>query len=80
MSTWRLSSLPLLADCVSISIDWSAALEPYGTKWRTWRKSFHENLHPAAADEYRPLELKAARVLLRNLLETPEGFYEHLRQ
>ncbi|KAI0305228.1 cytochrome P450 [Multifurca ochricompacta] len=62
-----------------ISIDWSIALEPYGTRWRGWRKSFHENLHPAAAHEYRPLELKAARLLLRNLLETPEGFYEHLR-
>ncbi|KAH9174717.1 cytochrome P450 [Lactarius sanguifluus] len=62
-----------------ISIDWSAALEPYGTRWRGWRKSFHENLHPAAASEYHPLEVKAARVLLRNLLEAPEGFYEHLR-
>ncbi|KAI0252962.1 cytochrome P450 [Lactifluus subvellereus] len=63
----------------SISIDWSIALEPYGTRWRSWRKSFHENLHPAAAHEYCPLELKAARLLLRNLLEAPGGFYEHLR-
>ncbi|KAI9458895.1 cytochrome P450 [Lactarius psammicola] len=70
---------PMKAFTSLISIDWSAALEPYGTKWRTWRKSFHENLHPTAANEYRPLELKAARVLLRNLLEAPEGFYEHLR-
>lgn len=62
-----------------ISIDWSIALEPYGTRWRAWRKSFHENLHPAAANEYRPLELKAARLLLRNLLQTPDNFYEHLR-
>lgn len=62
-----------------ISIDWSIALEPYGTRWRAWRKSFHENLHPAAANEYRPLELKAARLLLRNLLEAPDNFYEHLR-
>jgi hypothetical protein len=55
-------------------------MEHYGTRWRSWRKSFHENLHPAAAHQYRPLELKAARLLLKNLLEAPEGFYEHLRQ
>ncbi|KAI0263094.1 cytochrome P450 [Gloeopeniophorella convolvens] len=62
-----------------IHIDWSIALEEYGPRWRTWRRAFHEHLHPAAAHEYRPLELKASRLLLKNLLEAPEGFYEHLR-
>ncbi len=80
MSNFPLSLHPLMIDYFSISIDWSIALEPYGVRWRTWRKAFHENLHPAAAHKYRPLELKAARLFLKNLLETPQDFYEHVRQ
>ncbi|KAI9507628.1 cytochrome P450 [Russula earlei] len=62
-----------------IRMSWNIAFVPYGPRWRTWRKVFHEHFHPNATQQYRPRELKAARKLLENLLRTPEHYDHHLR-
>ncbi|KAH9964763.1 CyP450 monooxygenase [Russula compacta] len=62
-----------------IRMNWNIAFLPYGPKWRTWRKVFHEHFHPNASRQYQPRELKAARHLLENLLRTPEDYGHHLR-
>ena len=60
-------------------MSWNIAFLPYGPRWRTWRKVFHEHFHPNASRQYQPRELKAARQLLENLLRTPEHYRHHLR-
>ncbi|KAH9959806.1 cytochrome P450 [Russula dissimulans] len=69
--------LPSLTHLIRMS--WNIAFLPYGPRWRTWRKVFHEYFHPNASRQYRPQELKAARQLLENLLRTPEQYGHHLR-
>ena len=53
---------------------------PYGSEWRRVRKEFYAHFNPEAARQYRPLEDEAAHALLRNLLDTPEDFLQHIRQ
>ncbi|KAF8467547.1 cytochrome P450 [Russula ochroleuca] len=62
-----------------LRMNWNIAFLPYGPRWRTWRKVFHEHFHPNASRQYRPRELRAARQLLENLLRTPEQYRHHLR-
>ncbi|KAI9450441.1 cytochrome P450 [Lactarius psammicola] len=69
--------LPSLTRLIRMS--WNIAFLPYGPRWRTWRKVFHEHFHPSATRQYRPRELKATRQLLVNLLRTPEHYGDHLR-
>ncbi|KAF8512711.1 cytochrome P450 [Gautieria morchelliformis] len=59
--------------------DWLMVFMHYGNLWRRYRKAVHQNLHPNAAAEYQPIQLKHTRVLLRRLYETPNQFVEHLR-
>jgi len=60
-------------------MSWNIAFLPYGPRWRSWRKVFHEHFHPSASRQYQPRELRAARQLLENLLRTPERYGHHLR-
>ncbi|KAI0249028.1 cytochrome P450 [Lactifluus subvellereus] len=69
--------LPSLTRLIRMS--WNIAFLPYGPRWRTWRKVFHEHFHPSASQQYRPRELNAARQLLVNLLRAPEHYGHHLR-
>jgi hypothetical protein len=62
-----------------LRMSWNIALVPYGSRWRTWRKVFHEYFHSNASLQYRPRELKAARHLLENILRTPEDYRHHIR-
>ena len=41
---------------------------------------FHQYFHYSAAQEYRPLQLIEARKMLFKLLETPDDFFQHIRQ
>lgn len=60
-------------------MSWNIAFVPYGPRWRSCRKVFHEHFHPDASRQYQPRELNAARQLLENLLCTPEDYGHHLR-
>ncbi|KAI9443617.1 cytochrome P450 [Lactarius indigo] len=74
------SDRPLLPSLTQlIRMNWNIAFLPYGPRWRTWRKVFHEHFHPQASRQYLPRELKATRQLLVNLLCTPSNYRDHLR-
>ena len=64
----------------SLGMDWVTGFIPYGARWRTLRRGLHAYFHPAASKAYRPLEQRAVHRLLRNLLQSPENFSQHLRQ
>ncbi|KAI9442829.1 cytochrome P450 [Lactarius psammicola] len=53
---------------------------PYGSKWREWTKALYTHVQPAVVHRYHPIQVKAARQLLCNLLDTPQHFLKHLRQ
>src|SRR6266702_3404767 len=59
---------------------WVLSFFPYGSKWRSWHKAFYSYLQPAVVHRYHPVQVKANRQLLCNLLETPQEFLKHLRQ
>ncbi|KAI9441768.1 cytochrome P450 [Lactarius indigo] len=62
-----------------LGMDWVTGFIPYGARWRSLRRGLHAHFHPAAAKAYRPLEQHAVHRLLRNLLQEPESFSQHLR-
>ena len=59
---------------------WAISLFPYGSKWRNWQKVFYSHLQPTVVHRYHPIEMKATRQLLYNLLDTPQDFLKHIRQ
>lgn len=53
------------------------SLMPYGEVWRQHRKLCHQNFNVQASKQYEPIQMKKVRVLLQNLLDTPEKFEDH---
>ncbi|KAH7919739.1 cytochrome P450 [Leucogyrophana mollusca] len=53
----------------------------YGDTWRTHRRFLHQAFRPVAAATHRPTQLRKARDLMLNLVETPdqEDFPKHLK-
>ncbi|KAI0753694.1 cytochrome P450 [Fomes fomentarius] len=59
--------------------DLSIAAMPYGDRFRKHRKLMHDGVgSKSALQRYRPIKVREAHILLRNLLDTPEAFLEHL--
>ncbi|KAI0295310.1 cytochrome P450 [Multifurca ochricompacta] len=52
---------------------------PYGDRWRRLRRAFNYHFDAKTSKEYRPLEMQAVQLLLRNLLSGPDNFSQHLR-
>lgn len=52
----------------------------FGPEWRAGRRIADHSLRPVASLPYRPMQLCKTHRLLRQLLEQPESFVEHLRQ
>lgn len=63
-----------------MSLDWLLSFSRYGDHWRAQRRTFHQYFHPKAVEQYKPIELKCTRTLLRQLLEEPAEHREHLDQ
>ncbi|KAF9022856.1 cytochrome P450 [Hymenopellis radicata] len=75
--------------------DWNFAFMRYSDYWRwdprymlpgiaahfdrLCRKTFHQHFNVKQVDTYQPVQLAASALLLRNMLETPEDFFEHVR-
>ena len=59
---------------------WVLTFFPYGNKWRAWYKAFYAHLQPSVVHRYHPIQAKANRQLLSNLLDAPQDFLKHLRQ
>jgi len=71
----QLKALTKLLDAES----WVLTFFPYGNKWRAWHKAFYAHMQPSVVHRYHPMEAKANRQLLCNLLDTPQDFFKHLR-
>ena len=59
---------------------WSLPLRPYGEAWRVRRRLTQSEFDAKQAARFRPQQAKACHGLLDAILDSPESWYEHLRQ
>jgi cytochrome P450 len=59
--------------------DFAISLMPYGQKWRTHRRVFHQMFRGDAIVKYHPVLLSKIHNLLRHFAEDPNDFREHIR-
>ena len=64
---------------IRIGFGWAMSGHRYGEWWRRHRRAMHEKFHPSAVEEYKPIQIKHTKALLRRLLREPASFMEHLR-
>lgn len=57
----------------------SMVLKSYGPDWRACRKLEHIALSPAASKQYQPMQEKYAAMLVSEILDSPDDFYDLVR-
>lgn len=55
-------------------------MAPYATYWRRWRKLLHSGFMQRQSETYRPIQSLESKVLMNDLLRTPEDFRIHLER
>ncbi|OGM48636.1 hypothetical protein ABOM_002069 [Aspergillus bombycis] len=55
-------------------------LMPYGKEWRNQRKLFQELLNIKAVGSLRPLQAAESTFTLRQLMQSPQDYYDHIRR
>ncbi|KAF4977219.1 hypothetical protein FZEAL_6247 [Fusarium zealandicum] len=55
-------------------------MAPYDSFWRRWRKLLHSGFMQRQSETYRPIQNLESRVLMHDLLNTPEDFRTHLER
>jgi cytochrome P450 len=68
--------MPML--CELMGFGYSLGFTDYGQYWKDARRLFHQHFSPTAVVQFRPKQLKSSHLLLRNLLESPERWTDHL--
>lgn len=71
-------SLPLAQDVASAGR--RQLFMPYGSQWRSLRKSSHALLNSTAATKYQPIQDYESKQLMTELLDSPAQFYQHNRR
>ncbi|KAK9898731.1 cytochrome P450 [Cystobasidium minutum MCA 4210] len=51
----------------------------HNERWRRLRKALHSTLQPEAARNFRPVQEKAARTVITDILNDPEHFLSHIQ-
>ncbi|KAF9029596.1 hypothetical protein BDZ89DRAFT_890777, partial [Hymenopellis radicata] len=59
---------------------WDFAHMRYSDQWRLHRKTFHQYFQAKEAVAYQPIQLAATHTFLKQMLETPDEFFGHVRQ
>lgn len=53
---------------------------PYGEPWRSWRRVLHSGFNSRRAVAYEEIQNVECKVLLKDLLDGPEGHEKHLQR
>lgn len=53
---------------------------PYGDEHKRAKQLLHRFLQPGAVGEFTELQIQSTHKMLEGLLETPDKFFEHVRQ
>ncbi|KAH7910607.1 cytochrome P450 [Hygrophoropsis aurantiaca] len=72
------SDRPVIVTNELVGIGFNSAFLRYGPKWRLHRRLFHQAFKQDAALSFRPLQMRKAHQLLRDLLESPQEYEGHL--
>ncbi|KAF9468079.1 cytochrome P450 [Collybia nuda] len=59
---------------------WNLGHMRYSDWWRRHRKMFHQFFQPRSLPNYHEVQLEATSTLLRQLLDKPDGFSQHILQ
>jgi cytochrome P450 len=62
-----------------VGLGWHFGFMPHGDEWREHRKLFNHDFNPTSALKYHPMERKWTITFLKNLLDTPQDFLEHVQ-
>ncbi|KAH7928189.1 cytochrome P450 [Leucogyrophana mollusca] len=72
------SDRPTIATTKLFGMDFNTAHLGYGDRWKAHRKMLHQVFRAEAVTAYRPLQMQKAHQLVRDLLDSPENFSQHL--
>lgn len=59
---------------------WALTMRPYGEAWRARRRLMQAEFDAKRAARFRPQQVKACHGLLKDILDLPDRWKEHLRQ
>lgn len=63
------------------SMKWTLGFLPYvSQEWRDGRKIFQREFHANAVKRYQPIEMDKVYSLLRQLLQSPDDFWNHIQR
>lgn len=60
------------------ALEYGVAFMPYGQRWRTHRKLFHEFINISTVGNYDSNQIKVVSNFLVNLHREPKAFREHI--
>jgi len=72
--------MPLILFYNRMEFNWGVTPMPYGPPWRLYRKLLHEQFNQHEVAQYNAQQEESTRVMLRDLLSTPDDFCAHVRQ
>ncbi|KAJ7637835.1 cytochrome P450 monooxygenase [Mycena rosella] len=61
-----------------MDLEWIFAFRSYGTIWRETRKMFHSQFQESVAPDLRPLQVKNAHAVLRQIIANPDDLINQL--
>ena len=53
---------------------------PYGDRWRSQRRLFHQAFRAEAALAFRPIQLRKTRQLVLDILNAPHDYHHHIQR
>ncbi|KAK1227288.1 hypothetical protein PQX77_009705 [Marasmius sp. AFHP31] len=59
--------------------NWNLSLVRYSDWWRIHRRTFHQYFQPRIVSEYLPIQRTTTSELMRNLAESPDNFFKHVK-
>ncbi|KAF5379528.1 hypothetical protein D9615_006569 [Tricholomella constricta] len=75
------SSRPRSIICGEILSDGKRGLlRPNDGKWRKWRKILHEGFHYRRAQTYQEIQSLESKVMMRDILQSPENYEKHFQR
>ena len=72
--------MSLILFYLRMEFNWGVAPLSYGPLWRLYRKLLHEQFNQHEVVQYAAQQEESTRVMLRDLLSTPDDFCAHVRQ
>ncbi|KAF9222446.1 cytochrome P450 [Gyrodon lividus] len=71
---------PHLVTSPLFGAEFTTAFMPYGPRWRSQRKFFHQSFKQDSVPRFHLMQQQKSQQLLRELLESPELYYKHLHE